>query len=82
MVQRIELPPPGGLEKRGFDRTLLSMGNSVSFETWKGKNPLTRFGRTLILADGRRFEVGDSVGWVPTGSRPAPGLTEPCQSSP
>lgn len=77
MVQRIELAPPGGLAKRGFDRTLLSIGNSVSFETSKAKNPQTRFdlspsGRTLTLDDGRRFEVGDMVGWAPIVSRPGP----------
>lgn len=60
--QRIEIAPPGGLSRRGFDRSSFQPGDAVSFEAWMPKD--SRFGqapngRTVTLGDGRSADVGD-----------------------
>jgi hypothetical protein len=60
--QRIEIAPPNGLSRRGFDRGYFQPGDAVSFEAWMPKD--SRFGqapngRTVTLADGRSADVAD-----------------------
>jgi hypothetical protein len=64
-IRRIEIAGPGALTKRGIPVDLMSIGNNVTLETWMPKQPRfgnTPSGRVLILADGRRFDVGDNWG--------------------
>jgi hypothetical protein len=64
--QTIEIAPPHALTLKGFDKNVLAIGSVVSFEVWLPRNPqdpLRPTGRFVTLADGRRFDVGDSLGW-------------------
>ena len=61
--RRIQIAAPGGLIKRSFDKSLLNIGDTVTAEAWLPKDPKVGDwpnGRNLILADGRRFDVGDN----------------------
>jgi hypothetical protein len=60
--RQIEMAAPNGLVRKGFDRAFLKIGDPVTLETWMPQDLKTNAkfnGRTLILADGRRFDVGD-----------------------
>ena len=64
-VRRIEIAGPSALTRKGVPMDLLSIGDNVTLEAWMPREP--RFGdvpnaRMLILADGRRFDVGDNWG--------------------
>src|SRR5262249_18007071 len=62
-AQRIEIAGPRALIDRGFDRTALQIGQTVTLDSWMPKDPESKSqpsGRTLILADGRRFDVGET----------------------
>jgi Family of unknown function (DUF6152) len=63
-IRRIEIAGPGALTRRGVPVNLLSLGDNVTLESWLPKNPGSAGGapngRVLILADGRRFDVGDN----------------------
>ena len=63
IAQRVEIAAPGWLLQTGFDRGLLNVGNEVAVDAWISKDirNIDRLsGRTLILADGRRFDVADN----------------------
>ena len=62
--ERVEMTAPGVLKMKGIDQSLLKFGDVVTFEAWPSKNPGDNApnGRTLILSDGRRFDVGDTWG--------------------
>jgi hypothetical protein len=63
---KVEMAPPGALMRKGFDQTTLRIGDALTLEVWRPKNPteLSYYtGRALILPDGRRFDVGDSLMW-------------------
>ena len=63
---KVEIGPPHGLARRGFDTTVLKVGETVTFEVWMPKDPgITSHanGRGLTLGNGRRFLVGDSPMW-------------------
>jgi|SRR5688572_11601973 len=60
----IEMAPPNALKLRGFDPQTLKPGQQIVIESWlqrDGRNEAT--GRTLVLSDGRRIDVGDSMNW-------------------
>lgn len=64
-THRIEIAGPSALIRRGFDKSLVSVGDSATVESWMPKDP--RYGnipngRILTLADGQRFDVGDNWG--------------------
>jgi len=64
----IEIGGPAALLRKGFDKAVLRIGDTVTLETWKGKDPtVTKSfnGRTLTLGDGRQFDVADN--WIPPG---------------
>jgi hypothetical protein len=59
---QVEMGGPNALTKRGFDVTLLKVGDSVTFEAWQKPQDARASiyaGRSLILGDGRRFDVSD-----------------------
>ena len=59
---QIEMAGPSALLRRGFDKAFLSVGDLVTIEAWTQKDPKAgafASGRTLILADGRRFDITD-----------------------
>jgi Family of unknown function (DUF6152) len=62
ITERVEIAAPRALIQRGFDKSFLGIGNSVSVEAWASKDSLSNHfsGRTLILADGRRVDVSDN----------------------
>ena len=64
---QVELAPPHALTLKGIDTTLFKVGDAVTFDVWMPKNIGTTSdhstGRALILADGRKFDVGDSLMW-------------------
>jgi hypothetical protein len=58
----IEMAPPNALKLHGFDLSLLKTGQSVVIESWLQKNGTNEAtGRTLVMPDGRRFDIGDSL---------------------
>jgi hypothetical protein len=60
----IEMAPPNALKRRGFDPQTLKPGQQIVIESWlqkDGRNEAT--GRTLLMSDGRRIDVGDSLNW-------------------
>ena len=60
----VEMAPPNALKRRGFDPQVLKPGQQLAIESWlqkDGRREAT--GRTIVMADGRRFDVGDSLGW-------------------
>ena len=60
--RQVEIAAPRGLMQKGFDREFLKVGDAVTLETWMPQDlkANAKFnGRALILADGRRFDVGD-----------------------
>ncbi len=60
----IEMAYPSLLKRRSFDLHLLEVGRQVIVESWLRKDgAMVASGRTLVLADGRRFDIGDNVGW-------------------
>jgi hypothetical protein len=65
-IRRIEIAGPAALTRKGVAMNLLSLGDNVTLESWMPQNPGrtgdTPNGRVLILADGRRFDVGDNWG--------------------
>ena len=68
-TSRIEIASPVALMKKGMGRDLLNVGDNVTFEAWLPRNTgtgSTPNGRTLMLEDGRRFDVGDLFGNIPT----------------
>ena len=58
----VEMAPPGGLKRRSFDMHLLEAGRQVVIESWLRKDGTQgqANGRTLVLPDGRRFDVSDN----------------------
>jgi len=62
--QRVEIAGPFALLQRGFERSFLGIGDSVSVEAWRSKDTQSNqfSGRTLVLADGRRIDVSDNWG--------------------
>ena len=58
----VEMAPPGALKRKEFDFQLLSAGRQVVVESWLRKDGQAgqATGRTLVLPDGRRFDVGDN----------------------
>ena len=58
----IELAPPGAMKRQAFDFQLLAAGRQVVVESWLRRDGKTgqATGRTLVLPDGRRFDVGDN----------------------
>ena len=66
-VERVQIAAPNGLIRRGFDRNLIKVRDPVTIEAWPARDE-PRFagvgpsGRTLILSDGRRFDVSDQFG--------------------
>jgi hypothetical protein len=67
--RKIEIAGPSALTRRSIDRSLMSIGNTVTIEAWLSKNPGSvgppPSGRTLILDDGRRLDVADRWGLEP-----------------
>ena len=62
VAQTIEIAGPRTLAMRGFDRTTLQIGQAVTIDSWMPKDPgstSSPSGRTLILAGGQRFDVGE-----------------------
>ena len=60
----IEMAPPNALKRRGFNPQTLQVGQQIIIESWlrkDGRNEAT--GRTLVMSDGRRIDVGDSLNW-------------------
>jgi hypothetical protein len=67
-MSRIEIASPLALMKKGLGRDVLNVGDNVTFEAWLPRNAgtgSTPNGRTLMLEDGRRFDVGDLFGNIP-----------------
>jgi hypothetical protein len=63
----VEMAGPSALMRKGLDKAFVKVGDSVTFEAWRPNNRLSTSrpnGRTLILADGRRFDVGDLFGQI------------------
>jgi hypothetical protein len=63
LTQRVEIAAPRRLDQTGFDRNLLNVGSDIAVETWVSKNIRNTgrlSGRTVILSDGRRFDVADN----------------------
>ena len=64
---QVEMAPPNALVRKGIDTTLFRIGDAITFDTWMpknlGSNSDHATGRTLTLADGRKFDVGDSLMW-------------------
>ena len=58
----VEMAPPGVLKRKEFDFQLLTAGRQVVVEAWLRKDGQTgqATGRTLVLPDGRRLDVGDN----------------------
>jgi hypothetical protein len=58
----IEMLPPNAMKRRGFDFQLLEAGRPVVIESWLRKDGQAgqANGRTLVLADGRRFDISDN----------------------
>jgi len=66
---QVEIAPPNALIRKGIDPTLFRIGDALTADVWMPKSLGTSSGyangRTLILADGRKFAVGDSTMWTP-----------------
>lgn len=66
---QVEMAPPNGLVRKGIDPALFKIGDAVTVDVWMpkalGRNSDYSTGRTLTLADGRQFDVGDSLMWSP-----------------
>jgi hypothetical protein len=66
---QVEMAPPNGLTRKGINTALFRVGDAVVFDVWMpkslGRNSDYSTGRTLTLADGRKFDVGDSLMWGP-----------------
>jgi hypothetical protein len=75
----IELAAPRALLQRGADpRELLAVGRAVTIESWLAKDGSNAAnGRTLVTADGARYDVGDT--WVDPCPSAEPTLTS-CSS--
>ena len=61
----IEMAPPHAFLRRNVDVQSLKVGQQVTIESWlrkDGKKEAT--GRTLVTAEGKRVDVGDSLGWM------------------
>ena len=58
----VEMAPPGVLKRKAFDFDLIAVGRQVVIESWLRKDgqPGQANGRTLVLPDGRRFDIGDN----------------------
>ena len=60
-TRRVEIAAPGCLTKNGLSKDFLSYGDLVSIDAWPTTNGQSLpEGRTLTLADGRSFDVGDN----------------------
>jgi len=60
----IEMAPPNALKRKSFDPRLLQVGQQVTIESWLRKDGKPEAsGRTLVTADGKRVDVGDSLNW-------------------
>lgn len=63
-LRRIEIAGPAALTRKSVPMDLLRIGENVTLEAWMPKDPGsaggTPNGRVLILADGRKFDVGDN----------------------
>jgi hypothetical protein len=65
LVRRVEMAGPARLIKTGFQVNDVKIGDTVAFEVWLPKDEprfqgLGPAGKTLILSDGRRFDVADN----------------------
>ena len=63
--QQIQIAAPAALMRKGLERAMLQVGDTVTLETWMPQVPKISNvpnGRNLILPDGRRFDVGDAFG--------------------
>jgi hypothetical protein len=73
---KVEIAPPGALTRKGFDPTILKIGDTVTIEAWMPKdsgNTNQSAGRTITLGDGRQFDIADSWMWQPlNATAPAP----------
>jgi hypothetical protein len=61
-TMQVEMAAPAALIKKGLEKVYLKVGDPVTFEVWRPNNRLSTAranGRTLMLADGRRFDIGD-----------------------
>ena len=66
----IELAPNHALRRRGFEAQSLTPGQQITIESWLRKDGTREAtGRTLVTADGKRVDVGDSLNWGATPSR-------------
>ena len=65
-ARRVEIAGPSRLMKLGLQREAVKVGDAVSIEVWMPRDTRVQgpdpSGRMLILADGRRFNVGDNWG--------------------
>ena len=69
-TQQVEIAGPSRLLQTGFSQSSLNIGDSVTFEVWFPLDP--RYsngpaGRTVTLADGRKFDVADN--WLQSRPR-------------
>ena len=63
-IWTIEMAPPNALKRRGFDAQMLKPGLQVVIPSWlrkDGRREATA--RELVMPDGRRIDVGDSLNW-------------------
>ena len=61
----IEMAPPNALVRRNVSLQTLTVGQQVVIESWVRKDGTPEAtGRVLVLADGTRLEVGDSLMWT------------------
>jgi len=61
----IEMAPPNALLRRSVDVQSLKVGQQVTIESWLRKDGSKEAtGRTLVTAEGKRVDVGDSLDWM------------------
>jgi hypothetical protein len=62
VTRDIELASPNALLRKSFDMKLVKIGDTITIESWLSKPQfgLGPAGRTLVLLDGRRFDVADN----------------------
>jgi Family of unknown function (DUF6152) len=62
----IEMAPPYALVRRNVTLQTLGVGQRVVIESWVRKDGTPGAnGRVVVLADGTRLDVGDSLMWSP-----------------
>jgi hypothetical protein len=61
----IEMAAPNALVRRSVDMQLLKAGQPVTIEAWLRRDGTKEAtGRTLVTADGKRVDIGDSLNWT------------------